>query len=218
MSTFSALPSGLTVIGLTGGSGAGKSLVSARLLLHGIPTLDTDNTARAVTAPGEPCLDALAAHFSRKILLPDGSLDRKGLAELVFSAPDADGDETVKKDRLAALNRITHHYILQKCAEWACLQYENGVRTVCLDAPQLFESGLDAACHCIFAVTADKETRISRIIARDGITYAAAEARIAAQHDDAFWHAHCTYVFENNGTPEALFTAVDAYLHAHKLI
>ncbi len=218
MHAIHMLPKDLTVIGLTGGSGAGKSLVSECLAMHGIPTLDTDQTSREVTEVGSPCLAALAAHFGNEILLPDGSLDRRGLATLVFSAPDACGDAKIKKERLAALNAITHRYILEKCALWARARHEEGIPTVCMDAPQLFESGLDTACRYIFAVTADRELRLSRITARDGITREAAKARIASQHDDAFWHAHCTVVFENNSTPEALFARVDAVLHTYGLI
>lgn len=212
------MPKNLTVIGLTGGSGAGKSLVADRLLQNGIPTLDADKVARRVTDVGEPCLSALAAHFGQKILCPDGSLDRRGLATLVFSAPDVNGDEEIKKERLSALNSITHRYILEACEKWACEQYESGVRTVCFDAPQLFESGLNTSCRYILAVTADKETRIARITARDGISREAAEARIASQHDDAFFREHCTAVLENNGTKESLFAAVDAFLHTHSII
>ena len=212
------LPQDLYIIGLTGGSGAGKGLVAARLAHHGIPTLDTDLVSLKVTEVGKPCLDALALHFGKAFLLPDGSLDRRRLATHVFSAPDADGDENVKRERLDALNRITHKYILEACEGWAQAQYDAGQRTVCMDAPQLFESGLDADCRYTRAVSAKRETRLQRIMVRDGISREAAEARISAQHDDAFWHAHCTAVLQNDGEIEALFAAVDGFLISHHLI
>ena len=202
------------VLGLTGGSGAGKGAVSETLVAHGIPTLDTDCVSRLVCEAGQPCLAALTETFGAGILLPDGALDRAGLAAVVFGEPDADK----KAEKLSALNRITHHYILEYARDWLCEQKWNGFRAACIDAPQLFESGFDAECSLILGVTAEYETRIARILARDGITSEKAEQRIAAQHDDAFFAAHCGGMIENNGDREALWAAVTAILRDRGLI
>ena len=199
-----------SVLGLTGGSGAGKGEVSAILAKNGIPTLDTDQVSRKVCEAGQPCLCALAEQFGSDILQSDGSLDRAGLAALVFGEPDADK----KAEKLSALNRITHHYILEYARDWLCAQKENGRTAACIDAPQLFESGFDAECSFIIGVTAEYETRIARILARDGITREKAEQRIAAQHDDAFFAAHCDALLENNGDLAALSAAVTALLQS----
>ena len=128
--------------------------------------LDTDRVSRLVCEVGQPCLGALAEQFGNGILLPDGSLDRAGLAALVFGEPDP----VKKAEKLSALNRITHHYILEYARDWLCEQKADGYTAACIDAPQLFESGFDAECSFIIGVTAECETRIARIIARDGIT------------------------------------------------
>ncbi|MBQ7300135.1 MAG: threonylcarbamoyl-AMP synthase [Clostridia bacterium] len=199
----SAIPT-FAVLGLTGGTGAGKGAVAACLVKHGIPTLDTDRVSRLVCEIGQPCLRALAEQFGCGILCPDGSLDRAGLAALVFGEPDPDK----KAEKLAALNRITHHYILEYARDWLAEQRANGCTAACIDAPQLFESGFDAECSYIIGVTADRETRIARIMTRDGITREKALQRIASQHDDAFFAAHCDVMLENNGDLDALDAAV----------
>ena len=196
------------VLGLTGGTGAGKGAVSACLSKNNIPTLDTDRVSRLVCEVGQPCLAALAEQFGEEILLTDGSLDRAGLAALVFGDPDPDK----KAEKLAALNRITHHYILEYARDWLCEQKNNGYSAACIDAPQLFESGFDAECSFIIGVTAECETRIARIITRDGITREKALQRIASQHDDAFFAANCDIIIENNGDLDALETAVQTIL------
>jgi dephospho-CoA kinase len=136
------------------------------------------------------------------------SLDRAGLAALVFGEPDAD----TKAEKLAALNRITHHYILEYARDWLCEQKAAGFTAACIDAPQLFESGFDTECSFIIGVTAECETRIARIIARDGITREKALQRIASQHDDVFFAAHCDLIIENNGDPDALKQSVQKFI------
>ncbi len=199
-----------TVYGLTGGSGAGKGTAAETMRSCGIPTLDTDRVSRLVCEVGQPCLTALAEEFGDRILTADGALDRAGLASLVFGEPDLDK----KAEKLAALNRITHHYILEFARDWLCEQKSAGYTAACIDAPQLFESGFDAECQCIIGITADREVRIARICARDGITREKAEQRIASQHDDAFFASRCDVILENNGTPDALTQRTSAFLYS----
>ncbi len=199
---------GLFIIGLTGGSGAGKSVAAAELRRHGIPVLDTDKVSRTVCEPGQPCLEALTVAFGAQILNPDGTLNRRGLAEDVFSEPD----EKQRAEKLQKLNEITHHYILQACYIWMDTQCAAGNKIVCIDAPQLFESRFHLECSRIIAVVADREIRIRRIIARDFITREAAEKRISAQHDDAFFAENCDALVENNTTPDAVAPQIDAIL------
>lgn len=204
----------MVVIGLTGGTGAGKGAVSAVLEASGIPCLDTDKVSRAVCEPGTPCLAALADAFGTDILDGDGALKRKTLAALVFGEPDPGK----KAEKLDTLNRITHRYILDACREWLSGQEKNGKRAAVIDAPQLFESGFDRECARILGVTAEKETRVLRIMSRDGIGRDAAEQRIASQHDDAFFASNCDAVIENNGTTEELVPKVREILNAWGLL
>ena len=203
-----------SVIGLTGGTGAGKGVAASYLTALGIPCLDTDRVSREVCMPGKPCLAALVRTFGEEILNEDGSLARKTLAALVFGEPD----EEKKAEKLASLNHITHAYILDACREWLAERREEGCRAACIDAPQLFESGFACECDHILGVTADSGTRIMRIMARDGIDRAAAEARLAAQHDDDFFYSHCDAVLVNDGTPEELLPKVQEVLSAWGLL
>ncbi|MBO5649435.1 MAG: threonylcarbamoyl-AMP synthase [Clostridia bacterium] len=196
------------VIGLTGGSGAGKSVAADAMREAGIPTLDTDLVSRTVCAPGQPCTQALADAFGADILHADGTLDRAGLAARVFGEPDADK----KAEKLATLNRITHHHILESVRDWLAAQRAAGCRAACVDAPQLFESGFDAECTHLLAVTADRAHRIARIRARDGLSPEQASARIDAQHDDAYFAQHCEILLQNDGAPEELSARVKEQL------
>ena len=202
------------VIGLTGGTGAGKGAVSGLLSEMGIPCLDTDLVSRKVCEKGMPCLAALADAFGGEILDEDGALKRKTLASLVFGEPD----EGKKKEKLDTLNTITHKYILDACRVWLDEQRSAGKRAAVIDAPQLFESGFDRECTYILGVSAEKETRIARILSRDGITREAAEQRIASQHDDAFFAVRCDAVLSNNGTVEELLPKVKEILRAWGIV
>ena len=202
------------VLSLTGGTGAGKGAVSHILEEHGIPVLDTDRVCRIVYEPRQPCLAALADAFGTDILRRDGTLDRAHLAALVFG----EQDPAKKQEKLSTLNGIAHHYILAYCRDWLRVQRDSGIPAACIDAPQLFESGFDRECDFIIGVTAERETRIARICARDGIDRTQAEQRIAAQHDDAFFAGRCDVIVENNGTTDELVPRVREILAARGLL
>ncbi len=189
-------------IGLTGPTGSGKGLLSGWLSGRGAAVIDCDRVAREVTAPGHPCLAALAEAFSPTVLRPDGSLDRAALAACAFA--DAQS--------CARLNRITHPFILELCRERADAAQAAGRTLIVWDAPTLFESGLDRDCTDTVAVLAPPETRLARIRARDGLDEAAALLRMRAQHDDAFYREHADAVLDNDGTPEELYAKAERWL------
>ncbi len=184
----------MKIIGLTGQSGAGKSTFSKILSEHNIPCLDTDKTARSVVEKGKPCLDELCEAFGNKILLADGSLDRKKLGGIAFS------DEK----KLAVLNKITHAFIAEEVNEWLKTQQKSAAFAAVIDAPQLFESGIDKICDITVAILADEEIRLERILGRDGITLDYAKKRIASQKSDLFFIENCDHIIYNNGTDEML--------------
>lgn len=186
----------MLIIGLTGPSGAGKGLLASLLAEHGIPSIDTDKVYHALLAPPSPCLEELKDCFGSGILGPDGTLDRKALAALVFG----EGGEP----RLSRLNAITHRHILSE-VRLRLEQYRTqGVPAVLVDAPQLFESGFNAECHRILSVLATPEVRLARIMTRDGLEPAQARARLAAAHEDAFFTQRSDAVLYNDGDPAAL--------------
>ncbi len=189
----------MRVIGLTGGTGAGKGEVSLCFLSQGIKCLDTDRVSRRVCEPGMPCLTELVSYFGEGILLNDGRLDRKGLAALVF------GEENPEKReiKLTALNRITHKHIIDAIHAWLVEREKAGDELVVVDAPQLFESGFDRHCDYTVGVIAADETRIRRIISRDRISRETAEKRIRAQKSNEFFIEHCNFtVYNNKGIDE----------------
>lgn len=174
-------------VALTGGIGAGKSRVSARLAGHGAIVIDADKIAREVVAPGTPGLAAIAAEFGDGVLLPDGSLDRAGLAAIVFADPG----------RLARLNEITHPLISARIAELAEAAPPGSI--VVYDLPLLAEGGPAAAYDVVVVVDAPDETRIERLIRDRGMTRDQALARMAAQASRQQRLAIADIVIDNSG-------------------
>ncbi|MBQ2695797.1 MAG: dephospho-CoA kinase [Clostridia bacterium] len=179
-----------TVLGLTGGSGCGKSLAASFLKKHGAEIIDADKIAREILEPGKPALKEIVEAFGG-VLLPDGSLNRKKLGNLVFS------DE----DSLHRLNAITHTYIIDEIKK-AVNASQNSF--IVIDAPLLLECGLDSLCTACVCVLADKELRKARIMTRDNLTEQEAENRIASQKDDGYYKSRCKFFIENNGDAASL--------------
>ena len=186
------------VIGLTGPTGAGKSAVAELLCSRGAGYIDCDLLAREVVQPGEPALAELAAAFSGDVIRPDGTLDRAKLAELAFASSEG----------TATLNRITHPHIMARLRD-NIAEKSREHAAVLVDAPTLFESGADKLCDCIIAVVADRDLRLARITARDGIDMAAALRRINAQPSDSFYTERSDYTLVNGGDLAALAAQVD---------
>ena len=182
------------VIGLTGQTGAGKSVVRTFLEEKGIPCVDCDLVAREVTAIGSPALKALCEAFSDDILTPEKALDRKKLGSIVFSS----------KERLELLNKTIFPFIIDDIKKKIAECEGN----VVLDAPTLFESGCNELCDLTVAVVADRDVRLERIVARDGISKKDAENRINSQLSEEFFRENCDVIIENNGDISALEKAV----------
>lgn len=175
------------VIGLTGPTGSGKSSVSGIAEDFGFQVIDCDKTAREATKKGTEGLKALVSVFGEEILLPDGSLNRKALAALAFK----------DKESTDLLNKTILPYIADLVIKQAA------GRDTLLDAPTLFESGIDEICNKTVAVLADEDIRLKRIIARDNLTLKEAETRISAGKDEEFFKKNADYVLYNNGDEKA---------------
>ena len=176
------------IIGLTGPTGAGKSLLAPLAEEFGFFVVDCDKTARLATEPGKPGLSALTEVFGSDILNPDGSLNRKALAQKAFADPDS----------TALLNRTVLPYIADM------IRAEIVNKNALLDAPTLFESGIDRICSVTVALLAEKSLRLARIMERDGLTKEEALLRIGAGKPDAFYRENADYVLYNNGNPDEL--------------
>lgn len=177
------------LIGLTGGTGAGKSSALAALKDLGGTVLDCDAVYHQMLRTDPALREAITAAFG-PVFCPDGSLDRQKLGTLVFSDHAA----------LDRLNAIVYEYLPPEL-----LRRAQGHTLVGLDAISLMESGLGRLCACTVAVLAPAEDRVRRIMARDGISEDYARLRISAQQPDAFYRERCSHILENNCATPAQF-------------
>jgi len=161
------------IIGVTGGSGSGKSSFASLL---GYELIDADNVYHTLLSENDMLKKELTDLF--------GSYERKDIASIVFT-DDA---------KLEKLNIITFKYTVAAIVDKIP---SNG--NAVIDAPLLFESGLDKTCDVTIAVLAKKTLRIQRIMARDAISREQAETRINAQKPDAFYIKNADYIIHNNG-------------------
>lgn len=192
----------MKVIGLTGGIGTGKSTASEYLRTQGLSIIDADGISRELTAPGAPLLTELEQNFGSQILKKDRTLDRKALAAVVFS------DEEKRK----LLEKLMHGKILEEID--ARIQRCRGGkgRGVIVDAPLLFETGLDKKCDQVWLITADTELRIARVCARDGMTPEEVSARMQSQMDDMEKQRKADRIVDNSRDKAALCRQLEALL------
>lgn len=184
----------MKIIGLTGPSGSGKGELSRHLAKYGVRSIDADEVYHNLLLPPSKCLDELTETFGNEILFPDGTLDRHTLSEIVFAS----------EEKLLKLNSITHKFVIEKI-EGIIKEYEReGLSAVIIDAPLLFEASVDKRCDLTVAVIADRETRLPRIMARDGLSLEDAEMRIANQPDDEFYKKRAMLTVFNDGSEELL--------------
>jgi dephospho-CoA kinase len=169
------------VIGLTGGSGVGKTVFSFLLGDHAI---DADRVYAELLATSSQMQGELITAF--------GTRCKRELAGIVFGDPD----------KLALLNQITHKYIMQRIVEMI-----PDVGVTVIDAPLLFEAGADKICDVTVAMVADIDVRIARIMARDNISTEQAEARIAAQQDDDYYRSRAHHIIDSTAGNLALIAS-----------
>ena len=180
----------MTVIGLAGGSGSGKTTVSDLFLRYNVLPINTDEIYHDLTSSQTECLSAIVEEFGSQVLNESGTLDRKKLGSIVYADPE----------KMRRLNTISHYYVLCKVREIISDAESKGYCAVIVDAPLLFESGFDRECDLIIALTANKESRVSRIIARDGISADDAIKRISNQLSDDFLASRADFIITNNGS------------------
>lgn len=178
----------MRLYGLTGGIASGKSTVSGMLRELGAHVLDADAIAREVVAPGTPGLAAVAARFPG-VVGPDGQLDRVKLGARVFADPA----------ERAALNALLHPRIGAAFLEKTQALAEQGVERVIYDAPLLIENGLHTGMEGVVLVWVPRALQKERLMARDKLDAAAAEARLAAQLPLDDKRQHATWIVDNSG-------------------
>ena len=191
------------VVGITGGIGSGKSAVTDYLETKGITVVDADKVARVVVEPGTSGLAAIAEHFGRDILLPDGTLDRAALRKIVFDEPD----------ERKVLEGITHPLIREEIARQLS---EAGSPYVVLASPLLLESGQSSFADYVVVVDVPESVQLSRTMTRDDNSEQLVKSIMAVQLDRETRLARSDTSISNEGTLEELHTRVDA-LHTDLL-
>ena len=178
------------IIGITGGTGCGKTTLLNVIRDRGGLILDCDAIYHRLLQTDTALLSAIGSRFPGTV--KEGQLDRRKLGSIVFA------DEAALLD----LNRITHGAVKQEVLR----QLEQKPMLAAIDAIGLFEGGLAPLCDVTVAVTAPLEARVARLMLRDSITEEYARSRIGAQHSDDWFQGKCGYVLVNDETAEA-FTA-----------
>lgn len=182
----------MIVIGITGGSGAGKSTVTEIWQKRGAVILDADAVYRELLETEDAMRAEMCARFGD--IFPDGRLDRRTLADTVFSDEKA----------LADLNGITHIYIVEEIRRRVKALREQGKVFCAIDAIYLLESELRYLCDETVAVTCPIDKRVERVMKRDGLDEKQAWRRIKSQKSDEYYFEQCDIALENMGDWDAL--------------
>lgn len=175
----------MIILGITGGSGCGKTTVSNILSNNGVDIIDCDLVAKKIVEPNKPALNEIKEYFGSEYIRDDKTLDRKKLASLVFKNPE----------KLLKLNEITHKYV----EEYIDLYIATSKSEIIgLDAAALIESEIYKKCDYLICVLADKNIREERIMKRDMLSKEEATSRINAQKNDTFYIEKSDYIVYNN--------------------
>ncbi len=189
-------------IALTGGIASGKSTVAQLFVALGAKLIDTDQIARDIVVPPSAVLDRIAARFGVDMLLADGSLDRAKLRGLVFA------DAAARRD----LEAITHPAIHEEVAK---RMRASGGPYQLVAVPLLVETGTASRYDRVLLVDALPETRLRRLMLRDGVDAAAATALLAAQATRDARRAIAHDIIDNDGDVASLATQVEALHHRY---
>lgn len=181
------------VVGLTGAIASGKSLVSAEFARLGAFVIDADLIAREIVEPGSPAYNEIVAEFGEEFVGTDGNLDRKALGRLVFS----------DRERLAALNRITHPRIAEQIeSDINKIKQAHPEAFIVVDAALLIENKLHKRMDRVVVVYSDEEKCVERMMSRDNLSETEAQERLGAQMPLKEKLAYADYIIGNSGDIE----------------
>ena len=184
----------MTIIGITGPTGAGKTTALNELEKLGGVIIDCDAVYHELLKSNTTLQNELERRFG---VLTDenGVFDRKKLGAVVFHDPAA----------LADLNAIAHRHVVIAVKEILAQAEEQNIPAAAIDAIALFESGLAQLCDATVAITAPAEIRVERIMAREGITREYAQSRVNAQNPEEFYTSRCQHTLRNDCKSAAEF-------------
>lgn len=186
----------MTIIGITGPTGAGKTTALNELVKLGGCIYDADAVYHDLLRNNTELRRELEDRFG-SLTDEQGEFQRKKLGAIVFADPAA----------LADLNAISHRYVVAAIQEQLNKAQKQGIPCAAIDAIALFESGLDKLCQATVAITAPPEIRVLRIMAREGISEEYARSRVAAQNSDEFFTSRCGYTLINDCAAPEEFAA-----------
>lgn len=188
----------MSIFGLTGGIGSGKSAAAKIFQNLGVPVIDADDVAREVVMPNTSALRSIVGYFGQSVLLDDGSLNRKQLRATIFEYPEK---KTWLENLLHPLIRKT---ISNQLAEWR----RASVPMALLSSPLMFETGQDQLVDKVIVIDVTEAIQIERASARDQQSIASIRAIIASQISRQERLARADYIVDNNGTLDELSTRV----------
>lgn len=188
-----ALADNMRLIGITGGTGSGKTTALDVLRDLGALVIDCDALYHELLENSAELVADIAAEFPTAVT--DGKVDRKALGDIVFT--DA--------QKLLKLNTITHSAISRELRRRVRAWAMRGGTLAAVDAIELISSGLAGQCCATVGVVAARDVRLARVMARDGVSAEYAEKRISAQRSDDYFAEHCDYILHNNGTREEFY-------------
>lgn len=178
----------MKIIGITGPSGSGKSILGNFLANRGIPVINADELYHSLLIPPSRCLDKIRESFGDEVFNSDGTLNRPALSHVVFA----------DKSKLELLNSSVLSIVIEEAEKLIAEFARSGKKIVAMDAPTLIESGFDKKCDLVISVISDPSTRAKRIAERDSISDSAAAERIGAQQNDDFYKKHSDVVIIND--------------------
>ncbi len=188
------------IIGLTGNIATGKTTVTNYLAnAYNLPILDADIYAREAVSLGSPILGAIAQRYGEQILLPDGSLNRQKLGEIIFNC----------QDERNWVENLIHPYVRDRFLKEIA---QSSSQTLVLVVPLLFEAGMTDLVTEIWVVSCSQEQQLQRLIQRNHLNREQAQVRINSQLPIEEKVAHANVVLNNFSTPEILLKQVDVAL------
>lgn len=187
-------------LGVTGSIGAGKSTAARRLAEWGAVVSNSDELAKSILFGDAEIQRRLVRRFGTAILDDSGNLSRRNLAAAAFH----------HKTGQDFLNQLLHPLVRQATRERMLAAGNEGVKVFVVDAPLIFETGLDRELDAVLVVSAPRDLRKARVQQRSGISSGDFMARNALQWTQARKEARADYVVINDSTEEALFQQVDA--------
>lgn len=186
----------MKIIGITGNSGSGKSFISEILLnkYKCVAIIDADRIAREMSNINTLYYKEIVKRFGKDILKENLEINRKILARIIFN----------NDEKREELNSITFKYVVDKIKDEIKLNSDKNI--IIIDAPLLFESGLDKICDITLGVISEKSIKIDRICKRDNLSVREAKDRLRVQLKDEVLREKCDYIIENNGDVDCLNT------------